>query len=109
MQLRVGIIFIAFLGATLAAQRELTDKEINELATGVATTIMTISTVLSLIYWIVWIVVALVGYYKWDWTVLASVLVLLFGPCGLCCALTMNTRTQEREKAGYNPGQARPI
>uniref|UniRef100_A0A914X695 Uncharacterized protein n=1 Tax=Plectus sambesii TaxID=2011161 RepID=A0A914X695_9BILA len=61
-----------------------------------------------LTYLIIWVVVALVGYHKWDWTVLATVLVLLLGPIGLIFALMMKTRTQEREMGGYYAGQARP-
>uniref|UniRef100_A0A914VFK6 Transmembrane protein 134 n=1 Tax=Plectus sambesii TaxID=2011161 RepID=A0A914VFK6_9BILA len=84
-----------------------TDVDMNQLAAGFST-IMIICGVIPLIYLIVCIVVALVGYKKWDWTVLAAVLVIVFGPFGVCCALAMNKRTQRRSKTGYYAGHARP-
>uniref|UniRef100_A0A914X3I3 Uncharacterized protein n=1 Tax=Plectus sambesii TaxID=2011161 RepID=A0A914X3I3_9BILA len=84
-----------------------TDVDVNQLAAGFST-IMIICGVIPLIYLIVCIVVALVGYKKWDWTVLAAVLVIVFGPFGVCCALAMNKRTQRRAKTGYYAGHARP-
>uniref|UniRef100_A0A914X2D5 Uncharacterized protein n=1 Tax=Plectus sambesii TaxID=2011161 RepID=A0A914X2D5_9BILA len=71
-----------------------------------AKTFRIISLISAVIDMIIWIVIGIIGYKKWDWTVLAAVLVMLFGLFGLCCAMAMDTRTEKRAKAEYYPGQA---